>query len=134
MIGLQDSREERDFDTVLMDDLRPAGDGKHCFYCTGLLGGPHDPTCVIRWGAGHYFVTLRNNETGEERRYREDSIWNDTQSFLWDGGNFSCDCNRQMMFQRAAGEEPDWNSQCGDGKYSVEAITAPDGTAIEWGR
>jgi hypothetical protein len=129
-VSKQAPRKERDFDTVLDDDIRPAGNGKDCFYCANPLGSKHEPDCVIRWGAGYYNVHLRNNETGEVRVYREDSVWNGTNEFMWSEGNFSCDCNRAMMFQRAIDEEQTWDHDCGDQGYSVLRIVLPDGREV----
>jgi hypothetical protein len=126
----QAEREERDFDTVLQGDLRPAGNGRDCFYCGEKLGDKHAPDCVIRWGAGQYFVALRHNPTGNIRVYREDSIWNDTAQFLWTEGNFACDCNRHMMFKRAAGEEitkDDWEYPCNGNDYTAIHADTDDG-------
>jgi hypothetical protein len=129
-VSQQEPREERDYFTVLPDDLRPAGNGKDCFYCDKPLGQQHKKDCVITWGSSWYIVTLCNNETGAVRRYREDSVWNDTGEFMWFEGNFACDCNRHMMFQRARGEEPEWHTPCGHTRYTVLNIELPDGTLV----
>ena len=132
----QAPREERDFTMVLQDDLRPNGDGVHCFYCTAELGQKHDEKCIIRKGAGQYLVAIHDNVTGETRMYREDTEWSDVQEFLWEDGNFSCDCNRGMMFKRAAGEDGriDWDNldDCAGSRYDVLYIELPSGEKIQW--
>lgn len=46
--------------------------------------------------------------------------------FIWSEGNFSCDCNRHLFFERASGRDPAPGSDtCGDGAYRV-TITDPD--------
>ena len=116
----QAPRVERDFQTVLQDDLRPAGNGKDCFYCGERLGSKHDTDCVIRRGAGWYYVAILNNETSEIRMYREDFEFDpSTDDFHWMEGNGSCDCNRHMYFARANSEEAEWNTPCGDTRYRV---------------
>jgi hypothetical protein len=129
----QAPREERDFDTVLQEDLRPAGNGKDCFYCGEPLGSKHKQDCVIRCGASYYNVSICKLATGETRVYREDSTWNYTNEFMWTEGNFACDCNRAMMFQRAGGEEQTWDHDCGDDQYSVLQITDKDGAVLLMG-
>lgn len=129
-LSKQNPREERDFNVVLDDDLRPAGNGKDCFYCREPLGSQHKKECVVRWSAEYYFVSILNKETCEVRRYREDSTWNDTNEFIWSEGNFACDCNRHMMFQRANGEEPEWGTPCGKSRYSVLEIELPNGKVV----
>jgi hypothetical protein len=54
-------------------------------------------------------------------------------SYMWlDGGNYSCDCNRYLFFERAEGRDPEWNEGvCGETDYSVLKIEMPDGTVIE---
>jgi hypothetical protein len=58
---------------------------------------------------------IRNNETMEVR-----TLPTTIDEFAWSEGNFSCDCNREARFKRAAGEAVDCNSlKCSDGRYSV---------------
>lgn len=42
--------------------------------------------------------------------------WNE---FWWKEGNASCDCNRELFFLRARGEEEPEETECGGDKYSV---------------
>lgn len=122
---------EADYDTVVADDLRPAGDGKHCFYCARPLGSKHKLDCIIRLGAGQYLVAIRHNPSGEIRMYRQDMTWDDDE-FMWTEGNYSCDCNRYLFFERAAGNEPDWDlAKCGDELYTaLYAELPPDGRHV----
>jgi hypothetical protein len=54
----------------------------------------------------------------------------ETQIFMWQDGNFACDCNRADFFGKAKNDFPfDVNHQCGDSRFSVR-LTAPDGTRI----
>lgn len=66
---------------------------------------------------------IRHNESGVIREY-QDSMCIDKgeytpNCFMWEEGNYSCDCNRKLFFARAAGESEDWDSECSDGQYSV---------------
>lgn len=66
---------------------------------------------------------IRDNATGIVREYQNDAILEDgdfePSAFIWESGNYSCDCNRRLFFARAAGEDEDWDSDCSDGLYSV---------------
>lgn len=62
--------------------------------------------------------------TGETRIHHDDWILPDEEGFssrfVWADGNFACDCNRKLFFERAAGIEPeDDDTPCGDDGYAV---------------
>jgi len=41
--------------------------------------------------------------------------------FWWSEGNFACDCNRYLEFERGLGKEPDEKlAKCSNDKYVVE--------------
>lgn len=68
-------------------------------------------------------VHIRKNETGEVRVYKHELDLEEDGSFdtyLWEEGNYSCDCNRALFFARVNGEEEDWELPCSDIEYSVE--------------
>lgn len=77
-----------------------------------------------------YSVLLRNNETGEERLIKYPLQWDYSSHFLWTEGNYACDCNRHLFFDRAIGIEP-INVECGENKYSALYALLPDGTKHE---
>lgn len=79
-------------------------------------------------------VRIRLNETGEVREYKTEAFLNDGESvpstYIWEEGNYSCDCNRSLFFEYAL--HPDRamdsiESPCGDGKFSVEVLIAETG-------
>jgi hypothetical protein len=77
-----------------------------------------------------YSVAIRRNDTGEIRISRHDYEWDtDGSDYLWTEGNFSCDCNRYLFFQRAAGEDEGEHS-CGDSLYTVLYAELPTGERI----
>lgn len=129
-MSTQEPRSTRqDWDTVVADDLRPAGNGKDCFYCGTPLGGKHKEDCVIPKCAGWYHVAIRNNATGEVRMYRNDLAWDEASMYQWTDGNYGCDCNRTLFWYRAAGDEAEgW--KCGDTGFSALYAELPDGTRI----
>jgi hypothetical protein len=121
-------REGGSYDVVVRDDLRPAGNGKDCFFCGSPLGGLHKQDCVIRKCAGQYMVAIRDNESGEVRHYRNDMAWDG--EWVWTDGNYSCDCNRHLFFNRAVGIEPGDEHPCGDTRYTVIYVELPTGERI----
>lgn len=76
-----------------------------------------------------YFVDIRRNEDGViHRYYMADLSWDAGSDYWWQEGNMSCDCNRELYFARAIGEEAE-SVQCGDEAFSVRCV-AEDGTAL----
>lgn len=75
---------------------------------------------------------IRLNATGEVRQYETSEI-KDLDSpipstFNWAENNYACDCNRHLFFERAGGNEPDWEeAECGEGKYAVNLANAKTG-------
>ena len=71
-------------------------------------------------------VHLLDTKTNERRTYAtwefsDDGEWAD---YNWSGGNFRCDCNRELFFGYAIGlpyTHSDTRS-CSEGRYRVEAI------------
>jgi len=78
---------------------------------------PHDKSIWIK-----IIAEIRNNKAMTIHSYPTTAIWNEEeespQIFIWKDGNFSCDCNRHLFFQRAIGEEES-DIECSEGKYSV---------------
>lgn len=73
-----------------------------------------------------YEIVLRRNSDGltltipQEYPFKEES-----EVFWWTEGNFSCDCNRELEFDRALGENPeldDDDAKCGDTRYTLLEI------------
>jgi hypothetical protein len=74
---------------------------------------------------------IRKNETGEIRDHDitimwegedgEDGRWN---TWIWEEGNFSCDCNRASFF----GDDDE--IQCSDGRYSVNIVDPETGEVL----
>ncbi len=78
---------------------------------------------------------IRNNLTGEIRLYMTEGIMEEgddhPHTFIWEEGNYSCDCNREIFFFRAGGERaPDEESACTDDRYSVNLVNPITGKAF----
>jgi hypothetical protein len=83
------------------------------------------PAETITWFLAD--VHLYKVETDERRVYRSEEAEFDGEwsPYIWEDGNYRCDCNRALFFARAAAEPtPDdpCDSPCGDGGYIVERI------------
>ena len=74
-------------------------------------------------------VEIRRNSDGEQAV----DVWPDWDFnvFWWEEGNASCDCNRELFFERALGRNPCWDeATCGDGGYSVRLSNADTGAIL----
>ena len=71
-----------------------------------------------------YSVPIRNNDTGETRVYQSDEEWDEGTVYQWSEGNYGCDCNRALLFERAisSDETAAWEQDCGDSMFSVDYI------------
>ena len=79
-------------------------------------------------------VHIRREADGLVRvyNYDYDGGWEDYFDYMWfHGGNYSCDCNRYLFFQRAAGEDDSGDNPCGETAYSIVKIVLPDGREIK---
>ncbi len=76
-------------------------------------------------------VTLRRLSDGLERKHVDESGFGQSADedvedvlqaavYMWTDGNYGCDCNRYLMFQRAA-DEDESDIKCGHGRYMVVA-------------
>jgi len=82
-------------------------------------------------------VQIRRVADGLTRTY-EDNIGftGDTRNeareyanYWWTDGNGGCDCNRAMVFNRAA-DEPEDDIPCSDNLFRVKVVDADSGDAI----
>lgn len=66
-------------------------------------------------------IYIRKNDSGETRSYEDEMTFDDQGSpfYIWEEGNYSCDCNRTAFFMNAADEDDPDDIPCSDGKYSV---------------
>lgn len=69
---------------------------------------------------------------GETREYHDewpDSFSGEGLEFMWTDGNYACDCNRALFWNRIKGKD-DPDVPCGDGEYVVPYLTLANGTRI----
>ena len=66
-------------------------------------------------------IYIKNKVSGVEVKFTED--WDYNSYYLWSSGNFSCDCNRQLLFNRELGIETEELISCGNKIYEVSIHT-----------
>lgn len=74
-------------------------------------------------------VEIRDNQTGEIRRYRDD--WNADSVHLWTEGAFSHDGNRARLFARAGGEPDRVDTGDGWSRYTAIRAICDDGSVVD---
>ena len=66
---------------------------------------------------------IKKVSTGEIVRYEATGLWVEDDCcpliYIWESGNFSCDCNRELFFSDAKGIERPDDVSCGEGGYLV---------------
>ena len=69
-------------------------------------------------------LSIRKNATGEIRRrdWEEDEPFN---PYIWEEGNYACDCNREAWF-----EGPDCERSCSDHRFSIQIERKDTGAVI----
>jgi len=72
------------------------------------------------------YVVIRENLTGElrlcEMQDYDAEAGREFHEYTWSDGNYSCDCNRSILFARAVNETEDHDVECSDGRYTIMAI------------
>ena len=81
-------------------------------------------------GYPSYDVLIRKNATGEVRTSHQDLPWKEHSLWSWTEGNFGCDCNRKLQFERAGKEEGAEDYECGHSAYTVIKAIFPDGKEL----
>jgi hypothetical protein len=64
-------------------------------------------------------IELTRNKTGEKVSFPDSREWDG--DYMWSMGNYSCQCNRALFFERNGGSEitEDDEAECGHGAFSV---------------
>lgn len=76
---------------------------------------------------------IKDTLTGEVREQNGESPLRQGEdqpcTFIWEEGNYACDCNRGLFFLRAIGDddEDDTRTPCGDGRYLVNLVNPATG-------
>ena len=113
---------------VTANDARPAGKLGECFYCQTPVGYEHRVGCVLRCVPAVAYI--RKNDTGEVRQCATIWLVDDPSPFIWEEGNYRCDCNRHLFFNHAGGENDSDDCSCGETAYTVLKIVLEDETVV----
>lgn len=73
-----------------------------------------------------YVVEIRHNPTGVVRFISTGLAWYDHSMYFWTEGNFSCDCNRAIVFNNMKSAGVD--HRCGYRDFTAIRAIFPDGT------
>lgn len=76
-----------------------------------------------------YWAIIVKVETGEVQAHEFHAgadPYDDATIFSWQENNYSCDCNRELMFERARGNEID-DGECSEGRFYVPCIISEAG-------
>ena len=85
-------------------------------------------------GQTQYFAVIQRTSDSAIRRCPQACAWQEGSWFWWADGTYSCDCNRHLEFERAAGHSPamDEDIPCGASeRYRVLRFEFPDGRVID---
>jgi len=72
-----------------------------------------------------YIARIREVSTGIVRDtvHESEIVTKESMEYMWLDGNYSCDCNRELFFRRAAGEDPALDDvTCGDGRFVLVSL------------
>ena len=65
-------------------------------------------------------VSFLDNVSCEHQGWSQPEFSETSNPYIWSEGNFSCDCNRYIFFQRELGrEEQDSGLECGETRFRV---------------
>ena len=78
----------------------------------------------------NYQVLLLDNMTGIVRLTKPE-VWHEATIYQWLVGNYACDCNRHLFFERAAGGVPGYEFLCGEKRYTAIFAKLDSGEIIE---
>ena len=77
-------------------------------------------------------IKIKENETNIIHDYKTESLWdedtNTIYTYIWEEGNFKCDCNRKLFFYNH--EISDDELECSEDKYSVNIHDYKNGNIL----
>lgn len=77
-------------------------------------------------------VEIRRNSDGVivQDVWDEPQVPHEFSAYIWEDGNYSCDCNRELFFTRARFEDDPEETECGDERFSVRLSDADTGEIL----
>ena len=78
-----------------------------------------------------YKLYITDTTTGECRLIAQEDSWDDDaiELYLYTEGNYSCDCNRNLLFTRAFKEPDDLYRSCTGNRFLL-TVYAPNGSKV----
>jgi hypothetical protein len=74
---------------------------------------------------------IKKNETGEIQESKEYLHLlegeESPRTFIWEDGNYSCDCNRELFFEQAKGNEYFDQEKCSEDRFFVNLVNPKNG-------
>lgn len=72
-------------------------------------------------------ATLRRVADGVVRSYAYEVTGSGAEDeaavrFLWEDGNWACDCNRELLFARAGGDPDPAEGTCGSSAFELDEL------------
>lgn len=64
----------------------------------------------------YYEISLTDTKTGETKIIRREGVFDDGEEFIWNEGNYSCDCNRHRVFYNLTSSD---HVPCGHERFTV---------------
>ena len=64
-------------------------------------------------------VYITDTITNKQSVYHDDCNYIDFNPFIWEEGNYACDCNRGLFFYNWEGDE---EFECGDSRFIIDKI------------
>ena len=71
-------------------------------------------------------VYLRDIATGESAIYHDEWENEESLTYIWEEGNYACDCNRRLFLCRALGRPDPDERPCSDDQIAVDRILDRD--------
>lgn len=73
-----------------------------------------------------FAVEIKRMADGLIAIHQEPGDWEtDLNEFQWCDNNYSCDCNRELFFERACGNKPGLGDvECGDTAFRIRVLNA----------
>ncbi len=66
-----------------------------------------------------YYVQLFDTKKRKKAWVRQRGAYDEAAEYLWEDGNYACDCNRALLFNWALGRPGYVNQRCGSRRYEV---------------
>lgn len=77
-------------------------------------------------------VFIRRTEDGATTLYFDPYCEDEGSIYIWSEGNYSCDCNRHLFFEKSMGVDLGPEMDCSEGAYRVRLVRGGVVVYDEW--